>query len=186
MIVSNREKTMLVITVVVLLYAVVACSLRKRIDAIRDARAVKQERVRLLAEYENLIAQRGQWEAAYAEKADLMPVFETSKNVETHWLGVLDRVATKNGLSIVRRQVGEERQVGDVFEMPVECKEWEGDLESLVKFLYDIHAEGAMLDIRRLFVRPATSGKTASLRGSFTLYCAYMRSDADPSQGKEP
>lgn len=187
MIISDKEKSLLIVTVVFMLYAAVGLTVRKRIDAFRELRAAQEDKVRLLGEYENLIAQRPQWEAAYAEKSDLMPVFGTGKQVETYWLGILDRLAQKNQLSIVRRQAGDERQVGDVYEMPIECKEWEGDLDALVSFLYDLHAEGAMLDVRRLFVRPAgTSGKSSGLRGSFTVYCAYMRSDAAPEAGKEP
>ena len=70
----------------------------------------------------------------------------------------------------------------------VECKEWEGSLESLVKFLYAVHAEGAMLDVRKLFIRPGSSaaGKAATgLRGSFTLFCAYLRSDSNPNPERD-
>ena len=185
MIVSEKEKALLVVTVVFMLYAAVALTLRKHLDAVREMRATQGERARLLAEYRGVIAQKQQWEDAYASKAGLMPVFEPGRQVETYWLGVLDRVASKNHLSIIRRQAGEERLVGDVYEMPIDCKEWEGDLDALVSFLYDIHAEGAMLDVRRLFVRPA-GNKSAGLRGSFTLTCAYMRSETASEPDKEP
>ena len=104
------------------------------------------------------------------------------------WIGTEVAIASESGLSIIRRQAGEERQEGDVYELPIECKEWEGSLESLVKFLYAVHAEGAMLDVRKLFIRPGSSaaGKAATgLRGSFTLFCAYLRSDSNPNPERD-
>ena len=181
MIVSQKEKALLAVTVVFLLYAAIGYGLRGRIDALRALRQEQDDRRALLDDQRALVAQRQQWEDAYAGKAGLMPVFTPGQQVETHWLEVLDRIASKNNLLIIRRQTERERQVGDVYEMPIECKEWEGDLEALVSFLYDIHAEGAMLDVRRLHVRPG-GGKSAALRGSFTLYCAYMRAEKEPDQ----
>ena len=181
MIVSDREKAMAVITVVVLLFGLLISQFGKKKAEVETLRGQQREKERLYTEYCNLINQRGVWEEAYSRNSDKMPVFERGRQVQTYWLGVLDRIASTNGLSIIRRQAGEERQEGDVYELPIECKEWEGSLESLTKFLYDIHAEGAMLDVRKLFIRPgsAANGKQAAgLRGSFTLTCAYLRADA--------
>ena len=203
MIVSQRERVLAVTTLVVLLYAALLMFYKRQkaeIDRIRLERSGREARY---AEYCRLIAQNQTWSEAYAKDAGLMPVFEPERKVETYWLGVLDRLATTNGLSIIRRQVGEERlvdpfsgqsvplnspsrpqtgegqQEGSVYELAIECKEWEGSLDSLVKFLYDVHAEGAMLDVRKLFIRPAAGGgkSTAGLRGSFTRFCAFLRAE---------
>jgi len=181
MTVSSREKAMAAVTVMALLYGVLLLTLRGRLDAIRLLRAEQIEQRNLLAQREQLIAERGQWEAQYADLQDLMPVFEPDRRVDTYWLGVMDRLAAANELSIVKRQVGSERQVGDVFEMPIDCREWEGSLEAFVGFLYGLQAEGAMLDIRQLFVKPAPN-KPAMLRGSFALHCAYLRQEAPPEE----
>ena len=178
-IVSDREKGLAAVTLVVLLYGILfmlfnGCNGKGgQKGKIASIRARRTEREALYAEYTGLIEQHQIWSDAYAKNADLMPVFEPGQQVQTYWLGVLDRLAVSNDLSIIRRQVGEERQEGDVYELPIECKEWEGSLESLTKFLYDVHAEGAMLDVRKLFIRPGPRG----LRGSFTLFCAFLRSE---------
>ena len=173
MIVSEREKGLAAVTLVVLLFALLLMYFNRQKEKIAQLRALRTEREALHAEYTGLIEQYQIWNEAYAKNADLMPVFEPGRQVQTYWLGVLDRLASTNDLSIIRRQAGEERQEGDVYELPIDCKEWEGSLESLTKFLYDVHAEGAMLDIRKLFIRPGPRG----LRGSFTLFCAYLRSE---------
>lgn len=86
----------------------------------------------------------------------------------------MDSLATANNLSISRRQAGKEISVGDVYELPIEVKDWEGSLESLVKFLYALQSDdGAMLNVRALYMRP--SSRRGFLKGTFTLACAYMR-----------
>jgi hypothetical protein len=83
-------------------------------------------------------------------------------------------VASEKKLAITRRQTGKEEEVGDVYELPIECKNWEGTLDSMVGFLYGLREEGAMLDVRQIYIRPAAPGY---LKGTFTLYCAYMRGE---------
>ena len=173
MIVSEREKGLLVVTVLVLLYGALFMVYGKQRDKINAAIGQRRQRETQRAMERDLISQRAIWDEAYGDNSSLMPVCESARQVETHWLNLVERLAKDSGLTIIRRQVGEERQLGDVYELPIECKEWEGSLESLTKFLYDVHAEGAMLDIRKLFIRPGPRG----LRGSFTLFCAFLRAE---------
>ena len=178
--ISNREKVMLVITLLAILYGALGLTLRGRLERLRAQRDALREQQTLLADREALVAQRASWEAQYAELQDLMPVFDQNRRVDTYWLGIMDRVAAKNNFSIIKPQVGEEKLAGDVYEMPIDCKDWEGSLEGLVGFLYDLQAEGAMLDVRAMFIRPVPN-KPALLRGSFTLFCAYLREPPDPA-----
>lgn len=175
MMISPKEQKLLVFTVIFILFMVLLMPLRKRIDELKELRSEWDGRVSILNDYQKLIHQKNLWDESYKNKASLMPVFGMNRQVETYWLATLDRIASTNNLSIIRRQAGPERLSGDVYEMSLECKEWEGSLESLISFLYDIHAEGAMLDIRRLTMRPGPA-KSKLLRGSFVLCCAYMRS----------
>ena len=152
MIVSEREKGLLVVTVLVLLYGALFMVYGKQRDKINAAIGQRRQRETQLAMERDLISQRAIWDEAYGDNSSLMPVFESARQVETHRLNLVERLAKDSGLTIIRRQVGEERQEGDVFEIPIECREWEGSLESVVKFLYAVHSEGAMLDVRKLTV----------------------------------
>ncbi|MDD5707665.1 MAG: hypothetical protein PHR35_17230 [Kiritimatiellae bacterium] len=176
MTVSAREKAMAAITLMAVLYGVLGLSLRGRVEKMRELRAVHREQKELMAQRDALIAQRADWEQQYNGLKDLMPVFEPGRRVDTYWLAIMDRLAAKNNFSIVKRQIGAEQPAGDVFEMPIECKDWEGSLDALVGFLYDMQSEGAMLDVRQMYIRPAPN-KPALLRGSFKLHCAYMRAE---------
>ena len=175
--ISSREKNMMLIMVVIVLYAAAALSFKKQVENWKREQKIYLTAQKKLREEKALIAARGEWTRRYEEVCDLMPVFPKEKDVDTHWLNVMDSAATRNGLTISRRQANKETEVGDVFELPIDCKDWEGTLESLVKFLYDLHQEGAMLDMRQLYIRP--SNKPGYLKGTFTLYCAYMRGDVE-------
>lgn len=182
--VTSREKNMLLIAVVVLLYAAAALSYKKQMTNWKAAERIYRSAQKKVQEERALIAARDEWSARYAQMRDLMPVFPYEQDVDTYWLNVMDAAASRNGLMIARRQANKEIEVGDVYELPIECKDWEGTLEALVKFLYDLHKEGAMLDVRQLFIRPAN--RPGYLKGTFTLYCAYMRGDdARPPAGKQ-
>ena len=105
-----------------------------------------------------------------------MPIFEAGKNTDTTWLAKMDEIAAKNFIQISNRQAGTEVEAGEVLELPIEVKNWEGALESLVHFIYELENSGAgMFDVRAISFKP--SGKKGYLKGSFTLTCAYMRGD---------
>ena len=86
----------------------------------------------------------------------------------------LDLGAGRHNIIISSAQAGAEVEAGDVLELPIEVKSWEGCLESLVKFMHELeNTNDGMFDITQLNFKP--SSKKGYLRGSFTLNCAYMR-----------
>lgn len=135
-----------------------------------------------------LISQRLMWIDAYDEEREKMPTFPEGEAVDTHWLSKMDAIAFENHVSIGTRQPGQENTQGDVFELPLDVKNWEAGLEPLVKFLYGLeHAQEAMFDVQSLVMRP--SSHKGFLKGQFTLTCAYMRGDVEdsrPAAGNAP
>lgn len=176
--ISTREKSMLLIAFVVILYAVAALSYKKQMTNWRAAERVYNTARKKVNDERALIAARGAWNERYGQMRELMPVFPYEQDVATYWLNIMERASEESGLMIARRQVGKEVEVGDVYELPLECRDWEGTLESMVRFLYSLQQAGAMLDVRQLFVRPAA--RPGYLKGTFVLTCAYMRSDDAP------
>ena len=174
--VTSREKTMLLVAAVAVLYAIAALSYKGQAANWKKEEKTWKTAQKKAQEEKALIAASADWETRYAQMRGLMPVFPYDRDVDTYWLNMMDAAATRNGLFISRRQTGKETEVGDVYELPIDCKGWEGTLESLVKFLYDLQKEGAMLDVRQLFVQPL-AGKPGYLKGTFTLTCAYMRGE---------
>ena len=123
-----------------------------------------------------LIRARQKWNDAYEEEKAQMPTFAFGKATDTTWLQKLDELAEKHHISISQRQPGKEVEKGDVLELQIEVRNWEGALESLVKFMHELEntSEG-MFDVGYLNFKP--SSKKGYMRGSFTLTCAYMRED---------
>ena len=171
---SGREKAIAAITIVSLLYGVLGLLAKGRLDAWHVKREQYRQASTLLRQERNLIEQRAEWQKKYAAVRNLMPVFPADKPVDTYWLGVMDNAASSNNLNILKRQVGGETLVGDVYEMTIDCKEWDGTLDALTHFLYGLESAGVMLDMRQMFIRPSPTDRSR-LKGSFVLYCAYMR-----------
>ncbi|MDO4527714.1 MAG: hypothetical protein Q4C03_02875 [bacterium] len=118
----------------------------------------------------------------YEATRDAMPSFPEGSAVDTHWLPMMDNAAKENNVKIAQRSIKGEEIVGDVTELTIECRDWEGRLDSFVWFLYDLETRtDAMMDFRALTMKPS-SKNPGILQGSFTLNCAYMRepiSDAE-------
>lgn len=121
-----------------------------------------------------LIRDKAKWNQAYEDEKAQMPTFAVGKDTDTTWLQKMDELAVKHHISISQRQGGKEIESGDVLELEIDVKSWEGALESLVRFMHELeNTRDGMFDIKSISLRP--SAKKGYLRGSFTLTCAYMR-----------
>ena len=121
-----------------------------------------------------LISEKAKWSDAYEEEKARMPLFEEGRNTDTTWLQMMDELARKHHVNIAQRQGGKETEAGEVMELPIEVRSWEGALEPLVRFMHELeNTDNGMFDVRAISFRP--SNKKGYLKGSFTLTCAYMR-----------
>ena len=170
-----REKALMAMVGVVVLYAVAVglwffsaeSAWKKAARAYEKAKDAYEKEVKLIGE-------KRKWTDAYEAEKSAMPTFEVGKATDTTWRRKLDEFAEKNHVQITSAQTGKEIEAGDVLELPIEVKSWEGCLESLVRLMYDLEntSEG-MFDITQINFKP--SSKKGYLRGSFMLNCAYMR-----------
>ncbi len=172
---SLKEKAVVAVVATVLLYALAAglwffsqqAAWKKAARAYKTACDTYRKECQLIAETDK-------WNDAYEEEKAQMRTFEGGKSTDTTWLPKMDELAKKHYISISQRQAGKEVVAGDVLELPIEVKTWEGGLEPLVKFLHELeNTDEGMFDVRSLNFKP--SSKKGYLRGSFTLTCAYMR-----------
>ena len=174
---SLREKAVMASVGMLALYALAAILWFTSQEAAWKKAAKGYEKAReTYAKERRLIGERQKWNDAYEEEKSQMPTFAFGKTTDTTWLQKMDELAEKHHISISQRQGGKEVEKGDVLELPIEVRNWEGALESLVRFMHELEntSEG-MFDIGNLNFKP--SSKKGYLRGSFTLTCAYMRED---------
>ena len=170
-----REKAVMAIAGVVALYALAVgvwffsaqSSWKKAAKNYAKARDTYQREVKLIGE-------KQKWADAYEDEKAQMPTFEAGKATDTTWRRKLDEIAERHNIVISSAQTGAEIEAGDVLELPIEVRSWEGSLEALTRFMHELeNTNDGMFDITQLNFKP--SSKRGYLRGSFTLNCAYMR-----------
>ena len=112
--------------------------------------------------------------ATRAREKAAMPTFEAGKATDTVWLRKVEDLARTNLVLITSIDSGKEVEAGDVLELPIEVKSWEGSLEALVKFMHALeNTPEGMFDVKEISLKP--SQKKGYLRGSLSITCAYMR-----------
>jgi Tfp pilus assembly protein PilO len=170
--ISARESFLALITCGVLLIGATFLLGRAKVDEFREIRREQAQLMESIKRNKRMVGQRDKWVAKMEKLSDKMQVFPKNKRMDVYLSEEMEKLANKHGLTIIRHEVGEERQEGPIYELPIECRDWEGSIDSLVHFLFDLQNKGAMLDIRYLRIKPKS--KTIR-RGRFSLYCAYMR-----------
>jgi hypothetical protein len=131
----------------------------------------KSETARQLENQKRLIDQAPTWNAKLAQQKKKLPTHPQGKDVTTDLQILIERLAKANGVNLISRDAEKETLRGNMYEVAVNCK-WEGKLESLTRFLFDLQKEDVILDISQLTVSP---NEKKVLRGGFTVYCSYSR-----------
>lgn len=174
--ITSRETTLAVATLVVALFGGTAILGKPKVEEWKEIRKKEKQVREDIALDRRLIDQRADWTKRFEDISAELPSFARKEKIDVHWMSVMNRLASATSLRILRQEPGDEQDLGDVFEFSIDCKDWEGLLEAIVRFLHALHAEGAMFDVRYLWIKPKAKDL---LRGHFTLYCAYTRESAE-------
>ena len=172
---SLKEKAVVACLGMVALYALAVglWFMRQEGEWKRAAKAYGRECDRYEQE-EKLISERRKWNELYDREKAAMPTFEAGKATDTVWLRKVEDLARTNLVLITSINSGKEVEAGDVLELPIEVKSWEGSLEALVKFMHALeNTPEGMFDVKEISLKP--SQKKGYLRGSLSITCAYMR-----------
>ncbi len=173
---SFREKNMAMIAGVAILYLIAGLSYKRQMTNWEIAKRGYTNACKKYDEERALIANRKQWEQTFSELRELLPTVSDKADITTaNKQQEVRAMATKHGLSIINMTAGKETEVGDVYELELNT-EWTGTLEGLIKFLHNLGEGGAKFDMRQLAVR-AMPQQQGMLKGSFKLFCAYMRGE---------
>lgn len=170
-----KEKAMMAVVAIVVLYAVAVGVWFFSAESAwkRAAKAYGKECDRYEQE-EKLISEKRKWNELYDREKAAMPTFEAGKATDTVWLRKVEDLARTNLVLITSIDSGKEVEAGDVLELPIEVKSWEGSLEALVKFMHALeNSTDGMFDIKEISLKP--SQKKGYLKGSLSITCAYMR-----------
>lgn len=145
-----------------------------------DWRTARQERAKLDAQKgvaQRLIQQVPEWQGRYDALRARIPQHGPDDPVTSEMLKTVKRLADQNGVSISRIEPDKEKSIGELAEVAIDCT-WDSELEPLVRFLYAVQTQAAILDIRQLTVAPAqVQGR---LKGQFTVFFAFSRAAEQP------
>ena len=179
--VSDRETILAWVTGVVLVGALTYLFAEPRareLGRIGDEQRTIRDKIAL---DERLVAQKPSWERKWQEAIATLPEYPADKDVTEELLRTLERLAQSSGVNLLRRDPEKEVAHGIVFELGIICR-WQTTLDGLVRFLFDLQQQGAMLDVTQLTVSPEKD----VLKGSFTVSCAYRRATAPKNSGSPP
>jgi Tfp pilus assembly protein PilO len=134
-------------------------------------RAAHSEAQRKITAAERMVAQRPQWHKRLEDLRGKLPQYAPEKDVTADLLIRIDELAKRSGLVLPSREVDKEVQQGDLFDLAVNCK-WEGKLDAIVQFLFELQNQDVILDASQLTIAP---NERKVPRGSFTVNCTYAR-----------
>ena len=172
--ISSRETVLFLMTFGVGLLGATAYLAKPRYEEWVELRKMQLDVNDSIEMSERLISGRNESEAAYkALSSKFRPVSEKGE-MKVHWLSFVENIANKRGLRLLTHKVGKENNIGDFCEVTIDCPRWEGTIDALVHFLFDLQQKDAMVDVQYLRIKP----KDKALRtGRFILSCAYMRKE---------
>ena len=172
--VSPRELILLEATLAVALFGGTVVLARPKFEEWKLIRKDQVQTRQGIELDERLLSERDTWDAKFDELKSELPEHAAGQRVDVHWMRLMQKLAKQHKVEIKKQQVGDEKKSGDVYELPIKCTDWEGDLNAIVHFLYDLQSQGGTLDVRELLIKP---NKKKALRGRFVLYCAYTRAN---------
>ncbi|MFC1462197.1 hypothetical protein ACFLQU_01200 [Verrucomicrobiota bacterium] len=177
---TGREATLGLLTAGTALFAVTGIMAGGKIQEWKTANNEFHNTRRKIQSSRRLLGQKQRWAGEFNELREMLPRYPANKkSIDTLWLSKMQQIAVRHDVRITRQEVREEKKMGDVYELPIECREWEGSLKAIVRFLEDLEKEGAMLDMRQLLIKPKSHNV---MRGRFSLFCAYTKEEEKPTR----
>jgi Tfp pilus assembly protein PilO len=182
--ISRRETLLGVITLTAILFGLTYWLAGSRIE---KQRHMKDDKIRLLRQIElnkRILSEKDQWYSRLEELQNQLPIYDDNISITAELLKLIKRTADQYGLDLVRTQPYREEQTGTLYELGVSCN-WEGPLDALVHFLYDLQKQGVRFDVLQLNAQPDAQ-RDRILKGSMIIDCAYRKGKPEPNNKQYP
>lgn len=170
---SSREVGLGITTGALLLFGLTFLVGAPKIKVWQERIETRKAQAQRIEVAKRLVGDRARWDERLANLHTRLTRYPVAMDVTADYLKILERVAKDNNITLVKRRPKKEKPQGDCYEMPIDCT-WEGDLNSLVHFLYALDQENVTMDMENLSVKLVAGGKER-LKGNFTLMCIYTR-----------
>lgn len=103
---------------------------------------------------------------------NIMKFDKNEKSVSPKLMQEIKKIASKNGVSITRNQPFDEKPIGDLFEIGINCT-WNSNLKSLISFLAELQKNNQRYKVKTINIMP--DAKDSQLKGNMIIECAYMK-----------
>lgn len=180
--VSPREALLGWVTGMVILVGVSYWFVAPRVKIwteIRDNQKAVAHRIELS---KSLLQQEGAWKKQLEELREKVSQYPPEQDVTADYLKTLEGVAKDNSLTLGQRRPQKEKKHGQLYELPIDYT-WEGDLKSLVHFLFALHQEKVTMAIEEISIS-LVAGSKEKMKGTFTLLCIYARQAPEPAPAR--
>jgi Tfp pilus assembly protein PilO len=174
--ISKRETILVLVTLTAVLFGLTYWLAGSRIET---QKTIGEEKARLLRQIElhrRILAAQTNWNSRLTELQAQLPVYDSNISITAELLKEIKRTADQYQLDLVRTQPYREEQIGSLYELGVSCS-WRGELEALVRFLYELQTQGIRFDVRQINIQP-DAGQEGILKGSMIIDCAYRKGTA--------
>jgi len=172
---SKREMILGMATLAILLFGFTYWMASSKIAEQREMATEKTRLRRQIQLHKRILDEKKTWIGRLDELKAKLTTYDQRASVSVLLSREIKRMADNQGLDLHQTLPGDEAAVGSLYELSVHC-EWTGNLEALVHFLYDIHAQGIRFDVRQINIKPVAK-QEGQLTGSMDINCAYRRTE---------
>lgn len=170
--ISKREARMVLLAVAVVLGVSTFLFGEARWIEWKEINEAQQRLEEEIAVDERMLEQRERLDEELTELTGQLRSFPRGQQVAPQLMEQVNDMARRSGLSLPSQSPEAERDHGHVFEVSIRCQ-FQGSLESLVRFLFALQSAGAHFNVRNITVSP--TGQGDELRGNVTVDCAFTR-----------
>ena len=170
---SNREIVLGMATLAVILFGFTYWIASSKIAEQRDMTKQKALLHRQIQLHKRILDEQETWTEQLDDLQAQLPVYGRKISINVELPKGIKRIADRHGLDLLLTQPEGETQNGSLHELTVRC-DWQGNLEELVHFLYDLHSQGLRFDVREMGIKPVAK-QEGQLKGSMMINCAYRR-----------
>jgi len=175
--ISNREIIIAMITLAVILFGFTYWMGGSRIS---EQRTIAEEKVRLRRQiklHKRILEEKKNWVGRLNALQGELPEYGRKISVNVELPKKIKHMADRHHLDLLQTTPGGEKQIGSLYELSVNCK-WQGNLDALIHFLYELHTQGIRFDVRKINVKPVAK-QADMLKGSMVINCAYRRTEEE-------
>ncbi len=172
---SKREIIIGMVTLAVVLFGFTYWMAGSKIA---EQREMKSEKVQLLRQtqlHQRILEEKENWIGRLDTLQSQLPVYNRKTSVNVELPKTIKRMADKHSLDLLQTTPVGEEQIGTLYELSVRC-DWQGSLDALVYFLYELHSLGIRFDVRKIDIKPVAK-QADMLKGTMIINCAYRRAE---------